>query len=156
MVDTPHYFGGVWTELKLEVIGAYSKFFTGALKAKDFDLWYIDPSPEPAHAKKCARAPDYFPITDRRKNWPRIRAVLQGPCRYSHHSTISYLAMSGGIDGTRWLRSVTSLQARTFGLCRATRIALYKSYLVNLRWRRVRWGEVRPGPSSFSIPTDYQ
>src|SRR6476619_18242 len=43
MVDTPHYFGGVWTELKLEAISAYSKFFTGALKATDFDLWYIDP-----------------------------------------------------------------------------------------------------------------
>lgn len=43
MVDTPHYFGGVWTELKLEAISAYSKFFTGALKAKDFELWYIDP-----------------------------------------------------------------------------------------------------------------
>jgi len=43
MVNTPHYFGGVWTELKLEAIGAYSRFFTGALKATDFDLWYIDP-----------------------------------------------------------------------------------------------------------------
>lgn len=43
MVDTPHYFGGVWTELKLEAISAYSKFFTGALKATAFDLWYIDP-----------------------------------------------------------------------------------------------------------------
>lgn len=43
MVATPHYFGGVWTELKLEAISAYSRFFTGALKAKDFDLWYIDP-----------------------------------------------------------------------------------------------------------------
>jgi three-Cys-motif partner protein len=43
MVNTPHYFGGVWTELKLEAISAYSKFFTRALKAKDFDLWYIDP-----------------------------------------------------------------------------------------------------------------
>lgn len=41
--ETPHYFGGLWTELKLEAIGAYSKFFTGALKAQQFDLWYIDP-----------------------------------------------------------------------------------------------------------------
>ena len=43
MIDTPHYFGGIWTELKLEAISAYSKFFTGALKSQDFDLWYVDP-----------------------------------------------------------------------------------------------------------------
>jgi three-Cys-motif partner protein len=43
MVDTPHYFGGIWTELKLEAINAYSNFFTGALKATEFNLWYVDP-----------------------------------------------------------------------------------------------------------------
>lgn len=43
METTPHYFGGLWTELKLEAISAYSKFFTGALKTQNFDLWYIDP-----------------------------------------------------------------------------------------------------------------
>jgi len=37
-----HRFGGVWTEVKLEAISAYSKFFTGAIGSK-FDLWYIDP-----------------------------------------------------------------------------------------------------------------
>ena len=43
METTPHLFGGLWTELKLEAIDAYAKFFTGALKGQAFDLWYIDP-----------------------------------------------------------------------------------------------------------------
>lgn len=37
-----HRFGGVWTEVKLAAISAYSEFFTGAIGRK-FDLWYIDP-----------------------------------------------------------------------------------------------------------------
>jgi len=41
-VAAEHRFGGVWTEVKLEAISAYSKFFTGAIGGR-FDLWYIDP-----------------------------------------------------------------------------------------------------------------
>ncbi|HEX8214329.1 MAG TPA: three-Cys-motif partner protein TcmP [Allosphingosinicella sp.] len=41
-MTTEHRFGGVWTEVKLAAISAYSKFFTGAIGGK-FDLWYIDP-----------------------------------------------------------------------------------------------------------------
>lgn len=37
-----HRFGGIWTELKLAAISAYSEFFTGAI-GRQFDLWYIDP-----------------------------------------------------------------------------------------------------------------
>lgn len=37
-----HWFGGGWTEVKLDAISAYSKFFTGALGGK-FDVWYVDP-----------------------------------------------------------------------------------------------------------------
>lgn len=42
MSDSRHEFGGDWTELKLEAISAYSKFFTGAIGGK-FDVWYVDP-----------------------------------------------------------------------------------------------------------------
>ncbi len=41
-VAAEHRFGGVWTEIKLDAISAYSEFFTGAIGGK-FDLWYIDP-----------------------------------------------------------------------------------------------------------------
>lgn len=37
-----HEFGGPWTEVKLDAIGEYSKFFTVALRNQDFELWYID------------------------------------------------------------------------------------------------------------------
>lgn len=42
MSDSRHEFGGDWTEVKLEAISAYSRFFTGAIGGK-FDLWYVDP-----------------------------------------------------------------------------------------------------------------
>ncbi|HYD14429.1 MAG TPA: three-Cys-motif partner protein TcmP [Allosphingosinicella sp.] len=42
MGDSRHEFGGDWTEVKLEAISAYSKFFTGAIGGI-FDLWYVDP-----------------------------------------------------------------------------------------------------------------
>ena len=42
MDDASHDFGGEWTELKLETISAYSKFFVGAI-GRLFDLWYVDP-----------------------------------------------------------------------------------------------------------------
>jgi three-Cys-motif partner protein len=41
-VTAEHRFGGIWTELKLEAISAYSEFFTGAIGGR-FDLWYVDP-----------------------------------------------------------------------------------------------------------------
>jgi three-Cys-motif partner protein len=41
-VTAEHRFGGIWTEVKLAAISAYSEFFTGAIGRK-FDLWYIDP-----------------------------------------------------------------------------------------------------------------
>lgn len=37
-----HEFGGPWTEVKLAAIEAYAKFYTGALKNKGFETWYID------------------------------------------------------------------------------------------------------------------
>lgn len=42
MDDANHDFGGAWTEIKLAVISAYSKFYVTAI-SKKFDLWYIDP-----------------------------------------------------------------------------------------------------------------
>lgn len=41
-VTDAHRFGGEWTELKLDVIDTYARFYTLALKNKDFELWYID------------------------------------------------------------------------------------------------------------------
>jgi three-Cys-motif partner protein len=37
-----HYFGGAWTEIKLEILKNYLNFYTKALKEKDFELLYID------------------------------------------------------------------------------------------------------------------
>ncbi len=37
-----HYFGGFWTEVKLEVLRAYLGAFTTAMKNQDFVLFYID------------------------------------------------------------------------------------------------------------------
>ena len=42
-----HKFGGAWTELKLDAVNYYLKFFTGVLRDKPspsspFELWYID------------------------------------------------------------------------------------------------------------------
>lgn len=37
-----HYFGGAWTEIKLEILNDYLNFYTKALKKKDFELLYID------------------------------------------------------------------------------------------------------------------
>jgi three-Cys-motif partner protein len=42
-----HRFGGAWTELKLDAVEYYLRFYTGALKGKPspsnpFELWYID------------------------------------------------------------------------------------------------------------------
>jgi len=43
MADDPkHEFGGIWTEIKLAAISAYSKFFTTAI-SQIFDTWYVDP-----------------------------------------------------------------------------------------------------------------
>lgn len=39
---TDHEFGGPWTELKLDAVEYYLKFYTTALKAQPFDLWYVD------------------------------------------------------------------------------------------------------------------
>jgi three-Cys-motif partner protein len=39
---TEHRFGGVWTEVKLAAISAYSQFFTTAISNR-FELWYVDP-----------------------------------------------------------------------------------------------------------------
>lgn len=36
-----HHFGGPWTEIKLEAVEYYLKFYTRALNKK-FELWYID------------------------------------------------------------------------------------------------------------------
>lgn len=37
-----HYFGGAWTEIKLEILKDYLNFYTKALHEKKFDLLYID------------------------------------------------------------------------------------------------------------------
>jgi three-Cys-motif partner protein len=37
-----HSFGGPWTEIKLEILKKYLKFYTTALKDKSFELLYID------------------------------------------------------------------------------------------------------------------
>ncbi len=37
-----HYFGGAWTEIKLEVLERYLNFYTTALKNQKFNLIYID------------------------------------------------------------------------------------------------------------------
>jgi three-Cys-motif partner protein len=42
MSESGHRFGGVWTEVKLAAISAYSQFFTTAIGGR-FDLWYVDP-----------------------------------------------------------------------------------------------------------------
>jgi three-Cys-motif partner protein len=39
---TDHYFGGAWTEIKLEILKDYLNFYTKALKDKNFELLYID------------------------------------------------------------------------------------------------------------------
>ncbi|AVT80190.1 three-Cys-motif partner protein TcmP [Rhodopseudomonas palustris] len=41
-MPTKHFFGGPWTEIKLDAIEYYLKCYTKALKRIDFDLWYID------------------------------------------------------------------------------------------------------------------
>jgi len=45
--DRGHRFGGAWTELKLDAVHYYLKFYTGVLKDKPtpsnpFELWYVD------------------------------------------------------------------------------------------------------------------
>lgn len=45
--DQGHRFGGAWTEVKLDAVHDYLKFYTGALKnqptpQQPFELWYID------------------------------------------------------------------------------------------------------------------
>ncbi|UJS24860.1 three-Cys-motif partner protein TcmP [Thiothrix winogradskyi] len=37
-----HYFGGAWTEIKLEILKKYLDFYTQALKNKPYELLYID------------------------------------------------------------------------------------------------------------------
>src|SRR5690349_2295378 len=39
---TAHEFGGLWTRKKLEVLAAYLKFYTTALKRQSFTLHYAD------------------------------------------------------------------------------------------------------------------
>jgi three-Cys-motif partner protein len=39
---TEHSFGGPWTEIKLDTVVYYLECYTKALKAKNFDLWYVD------------------------------------------------------------------------------------------------------------------
>jgi three-Cys-motif partner protein len=41
MSSAEHEFGGPWTEIKLDAVSEYLKFFTGALRNK-FELWYVD------------------------------------------------------------------------------------------------------------------
>lgn len=38
-----HFFGGAWTETKLEIVAAYAKSFQTALKNQPFENWYVDP-----------------------------------------------------------------------------------------------------------------
>lgn len=38
-----HFFGGAWTEAKLEIVAAYAKSFQTALKNQPFENWYVDP-----------------------------------------------------------------------------------------------------------------
>lgn len=38
-----HFFGGEWTEAKLEIVSAYATAFQTALKKQQFEKWYIDP-----------------------------------------------------------------------------------------------------------------
>jgi three-Cys-motif partner protein len=37
-----HRFGGVWTEIKLKALADYLKFYQGALRAQQFETWYVD------------------------------------------------------------------------------------------------------------------
>lgn len=37
-----HYFGGAWTEIKLDILRKYLNFYTTALKNKPYELLYID------------------------------------------------------------------------------------------------------------------
>ncbi len=39
---TAHRFGGVWTEIKLNALSEYLRFYQNALKNMDFETWYID------------------------------------------------------------------------------------------------------------------
>ncbi|MBC7667060.1 MAG: three-Cys-motif partner protein TcmP [Gemmatimonadaceae bacterium] len=41
-VSAEHYFGGAWTEVKLDAISEYLQFYTSALKSSKFSLWYVD------------------------------------------------------------------------------------------------------------------
>jgi three-Cys-motif partner protein len=37
-----HFFGGPWTEIKLDAVQYYLECYAKALTPKKFDLWYID------------------------------------------------------------------------------------------------------------------
>lgn len=41
-LSTDHYFGGSWTEIKLDILRKYLQFYTTALKKQNFELLYID------------------------------------------------------------------------------------------------------------------
>ena len=40
--NTKHKFGGPWTEIKLDAIAEYLRFYQGALKNMGFETWYVD------------------------------------------------------------------------------------------------------------------
>lgn len=43
MTDKPkHFFGGPWTEIKLDAISEYLDFYQKALKNRGFETWYVD------------------------------------------------------------------------------------------------------------------
>ncbi|HEY7807657.1 MAG TPA: three-Cys-motif partner protein TcmP, partial [Croceibacterium sp.] len=72
MADDHHRFGGVWTELKLEAISAYSQFFTGAIGDR-FELWYVDPFAGTGSRTSTEEAGGLFegaPLTTVEKKYP--------------------------------------------------------------------------------------
>lgn len=72
MADDDHRFGGVWTELKLEAISAYSRFFTGAIGSR-FELWYVDPFAGTGSRTATEEAGGLFegePLTTVEKKYP--------------------------------------------------------------------------------------
>ena len=40
--NTKHKFGGPWTEIKLDAVAEYLRFYQGALKNMGFETWYVD------------------------------------------------------------------------------------------------------------------
>lgn len=84
--ETDHIFGGVWTEVKLEILKKYLNFYTKALKNQRFELLYIDAfAGTGSRTEKIPESPLFGKEEEKIKYDGSVQIALQAEPRFDRY-----------------------------------------------------------------------